>query len=436
MIQESVDIHAIKPINTIALIGLGFVGLPLALHFIEKGFSVIGIDIDQKKVDQLKKGVSYISGITNADLLEAQETKRFSVSTDYNNIKSVNTIIICVPTPITPYNTPDLRYLQDVGTALSGHIKKGQLIILESSTYPGTTKEILQSILEKSGLKAGEDFFLAYSPERIDPGNKNYDLQDIPKIISGLTLNCLNEITSIYSQVFKKIIPVSSLEVAELTKLLENSYRFINISFINEMAILCDEINIDIWEVIEAASTKPYGFQPFYPGPGIGGHCIPIDPLYLAWKVEQFGLKSSYIQLADQINKIMPQYIFEQLIKHFVDGSKQKILVCGLCYKKDIADIRQSPPLEIFKLLIDKGYQVNYYDPFIPEVSIDGNAFKSIDLTNEEIATFDYVLILTDHTKIPIQRLLNHAKIIYDTRNLTNGLSGNAKVLKLGGGEL
>lgn len=421
----------------IGIIGLGFVGLPLAMLFVKKGFFVSGIDIDEEKITKIKQAKSYISDLSDEDVRNALSTGRFLVTSDYNEVKDLDVLIICVPTPLTPYSSPDLSYLQQVGNELSTRLKKGHLVILESSTYPGTTEEVLLPILQTSGLKVGTDFNLANSPERIDPGNKAYKVEEIPKVVSGLTEKCLQAVHTIYSCIFNTVVKVSTLKAAELTKLIENSYRFINISFINEMAILCDEMNINIWEVIEAANTKPYGYQSFYPGPGIGGHCIPVDPLYLSWKVEQYGLKSSFIMLADQINEQIPRYIVKQL-KSLIPISNEtpipKVIIFGLTYKKDIDDVRESPALTILRYLLDEGFEVSYHDPYVPNVTVREKTLTSCLVTRETLENVDCALILTDHSNTPIQFILTHAKMVYDTRNVTKGLNGNSKIIRLGGG--
>ncbi|MEH7223820.1 nucleotide sugar dehydrogenase [Bacillus sp. JJ1566] len=420
---------------TLGIVGLGFVGLPLSLLFVDNGFKVIGIDSDETKIEKLNNGVSYLPDITNQELQEVITAGKLIGTGDYNIVESLDVIIVCVPTPITSYKTPNLSYLKTVGEELAPRIRKGQLIILESSTFPGTTKEVFQPILEKNGLKAGEDFFLAYSPERIDPGNDKYKVSEIPKIVSGVSANCLQKICNLYKNVFQKIVPVSSTQIAEFTKLLENAYRFINISFINELAILCDTMEIDLWEAIDAASTKPYGFAPFYPGPGIGGHCIPVDPLYLAWKFNQCGFDNKMIRLSDEINDQMIGYIIQQIQKLLVDKSRKRVLIYGVAYKKDINDIRESPAIKIIPLLQQLGLEVSYHDPYVPEMNIQECKFTSTPLTNNTLQQSDCVVILTDHTNLPIHKILEYASLVYDVRNVTSGLKGKAEIIRFGGGE-
>jgi UDP-N-acetyl-D-glucosamine dehydrogenase len=422
----------------IGIIGLGYVGLPLSLLFLEKGFQVVGIDLDQYKIKELNEVHCYLSDIIDCDLKGALSQERFIATSDYNVVKELDVIIICVPTPLAADLTPDLSYLQNVGNALNSNISKGQLVILESSTYPGTTREVLQPLLEQSGLKVGEDIFLGYSPERIDPGNKAFRIEEIPKVVSGVTEKCKSHIKDLYSQVFEKVVSVSSTEVAELTKLLENTYRFINISFINEFAILCDTLNIDVWETIQAAKTKPYGFSAFYPGPGIGGHCIPVDPLYLSWKAKQSDFKSRFIALSACMNQYISNYIVKQVTNQVLTMKRleeSNILIYGVTYKKDIHDVRESPALRIIQTLQQKGIKTSYHDPYVPELTVGDTKMNSITLSDQVLENADCVVILTDHSNIPVKQLLNKTKFVYDTRNVTRGLSGNAKVIRLGGGE-
>ncbi|WP_273834662.1 nucleotide sugar dehydrogenase [Guptibacillus sedimenti] len=422
----------------IGIIGLGYVGLPLALLFVKKGFHVIGIDIDTKKIEQLNNGGSYLPDISDDEIRNAISTKELMVVDNYDVIQHLDVIIICVPTPLGKNSNPDLSFLTHVANELKNRLEKEQVVILESSTYPGTTTDVLKPILEQRGFLTGKDYFLGYSPERIDPGNKNYELEQIPKVVSGVTVNCGEKVCEIYSQVFNSVEMVSSTQVAEMTKLLENSYRLINISFINEMAMLCDYLNINIWEVIEAANTKPYGFSPFYPGPGIGGHCIPVDPLYLSWKGKQHGFDSRFIHLAHQINHQMPIYIEKQVEELLENrGLKFKdagILLCGISYKRENGDIRESPPLLILESLIKSGANVSYHDPYVPKLQLNKQTYQSMELTAENFKEIDCVLILTDHPTLPIQFIIDHAPLVLDCRNATQGYEGIGKVIRLGGG--
>lgn len=416
----------------IGVIGLGYVGLPLALLFAQKGFQVFGIDIDKSKIESLSKGISYIPDIPDQIINQMITREFFQVSDNYSTVKDFDAIIICVPTPLSTDKTPDLNHLQTVGKELIPILRKGQLIILESSTYPGTTKEVLQPLLEESNLIVGKDFYLAYSPERVDPGNNTFPLENIPKVVSGVTDSCSKYIHDLYCQVFKKVITVSSTEVAEMAKILENSFRFINISFINEFAILCDKLNINVWEVIHAAETKPFGYTPFFPGPGIGGHCIPVDPLYLQWKAKQNGFDTQFIDLANQINQSVPHYIVNQVQKLTEYRKNPSILIYGITYKKDIDDSRESSAYSIIENLKKLGSTVYYHDPYVTEINISGEKMVSVPLTDQLYQKIDCIVILVDHTQIPIHEMMEKAKIIYDTRNVTKGLSGKAKVFLFG----
>ncbi|EIJ77734.1 nucleotide sugar dehydrogenase [Bacillus methanolicus] len=420
----------------IAIIGLGYVGLPLAFLFINNGFEVIGIDIDENKIKKINTFNSYLPEIRNDELKKAILDQTFKVSSNYDLMNEVNAIILCIPTPLSVTAEPDLSYLINAADCLVPRLKKGQLIVLESSTYPGTTKDVLQPILEKSGFQIGKDLYLSYSPERMDPGSKDHSIKDIPKVVSGVTEECLTHVVDLYSKVFNHVVIASSTEIAEMSKLLENSYRFINISFINEISILCDLLKINVWEVIQTASTKPFGFTPFYPGPGIGGHCIPVDPLYLQWKACQVGGNSKFIDAAIRINKLISDHIVLQITKVLSDVKKKKILICGVTYKKDINDLRESHAIPIIESLLQKGANISYFDPFVDELLIFDKKLTSIKLTEDALKIFDCVVILTDHSSLPIKKILEYSKIVYDTRNASNGIKGNAKVFHLGGGML
>ncbi|MDQ0482689.1 nucleotide sugar dehydrogenase [Guptibacillus hwajinpoensis] len=422
----------------IGIIGLGYVGLPLALLFVKKGFHVTGIDLDGKKIEQLKNGKSYLPDLSNEEIANTISSERLLVADHYDVIPSLDVVIICVPTPLGKSSNPDLSFLTHAAGELKKRLIKGQVVILESSTYPGTTTEVLQPILEQSGFMTGEDYFLGYSPERIDPGNKDYKLCEIPKVVSGVTVNCEDKICELYSQVFDVVEKVSSTQVAEMTKLLENSYRLINISFINELAMLCDRLNIDIWEVIKAAKTKPYGFSDFYPGPGVGGHCIPVDPLYLSWKGRQHGFVNQFIHLANDVNQQMPGYIIEQVhallrVKGLV-LEDATLLICGVSYKKENGDTRESPPIHIMESLKRSGADVHYHDPFVPKLKINEKTYTSNELTADRLKLIDCVIILTDHMNLPIQFIIDHSSLVLDCRNATHGYKGKAKIVRLGGG--
>ncbi|MFC5701172.1 nucleotide sugar dehydrogenase [Cohnella faecalis] len=425
-------------ITRVGVIGLGYVGLPLAVMLAEKGFEVTGIDLDRRKLASLEKGISYIKDISDVRIKEIASANKFKGVADYDALKQVEAIVICVPTPLTESGTPDLGYVQDAGEQIKRRLQKDQVVVLESTTYPGTTREVLLPILEQSGLKAGIDFYLAYSPERIDPGNRSHAVDEIPKILSGVTEVCKEKAFELYSRIYQKVVPVSSTEVAEMAKILENSYRFINISFINELAILCDYLHLDLWEAIQAASTKPYGFHAFYPGPGIGGHCIPVDPLYLQWKAKQSDLNSKFIELADQMNHDMVNYIVdrtEQLLRFVKPLKLARIIVYGITYKSDIADTRDSAAIPIIRKLKKAGADVVYHDPYIPSITIEHESISSVPLTDQELASADVLILLTNHSDLPAQRILDHASLVFDTRHALYGQQGKAKVYQLGEGK-
>lgn len=433
--MDKQDSQRIK--EKIAVIGLGYVGLPLSVLLAEIGFHVTGVDKDVSKITMLQNSRSYIRDIEDLTLKKVTGNGHFHSTTNFDDIKDVSTIIICVPTPLSKNKTPDLSFIMSAGQEIQKRLQKGQLVILESSTFPGTTKEILLPILEQSGLHVGKDFFLANSPERIDPGNEKYRIEDIPKVIGGVTKKCREKALSLYMKVYREVIPVSSAEAAELTKLLENTFRFVNISFVNEMAILCDQLKIDFWEVVDAASTKPYGFIPFYPGPGIGGHCIPVDPLYLQWKLQQMETSSEFITLSDRTNEKMIDYIVgrtEELLQSKQAISSAKILLYGITYKRDVADTRDSPAIEIMNKFKQKGANVSYHDPYIPSIKIEDHLFTNTKLTEQVLSEMDCVIILTDHSIIPLDIILRHADLVFDTRNVTKGQHGTSLVVRLGEG--
>lgn len=420
----------------VGIIGLGFVGLPLAFAFIRKGFRVNGIDLDESKIKKLHEGRSYIQDIEDHDISKAIGSGMLIVSKNYSDLSEVESIVICVPTPLTPRHTPDLSYLTDTCNRLFPLLGKGQLVILESSTYPGTTDEVVKPILERSGLMVGTDIFLAYSPERIDPGNK-LSIEQIPKLVSGVTIQCLERVSQLYDRIFDQIVAVSTTQVAETTKLLENTFRMINISFINEFAQICDQMSVDIWEVIDAASTKPYGFTAFYPGPGVGGHCIPVDPLYLQWKAKAHGIESQFITLSHQVNAAMPSYVIEQIKSQFRSSkslSELSIFVYGVAYKKDTPDVRESPAIALIQSLIQEGATVNYHDPYVPSLRLVGIAMNSVEVTEQMLQSVDCVVIHTDHTQAPLADIVKYALIVFDTRNATKGMKSESKIIKVGGG--
>ncbi|MCA0970449.1 nucleotide sugar dehydrogenase [Halobacillus litoralis] len=420
----------------VAVVGLGYVGLPLAMLFSKRNIDVIGLDINEDRITQLKNKKSYLPDIQDEEIKLNIERGIFKPTSKYTDLTSADVIIICVPTPLTDYHTPDLSYLQSVASSLSSHLRKGQLVILESSTYPGTTEEVLQPHLEKkSKLKVGEDFFLAYSPERIDPGNKQFtEIEKVPKVVSGVSEACKEKIIQLYSLIFDHVVAVSSPKAAEFTKLLENSFRLINIAFINELARVADHLHIDIWETIEAANTKPYGFTPFYPGIGAGGHCIPVDPLYLNWKAQQVGSDSEFINLADRINRLSADYAVAQIQKALDETENPRVLLVGVAYKKDLDDIREAPSLTIIDSLMKKGIDVTYHDPLVPKLKVENKWINSVELSEENLKRTDCVVLLTDHSNLPIQRILDSSSLVYDTKNMTKDMTGKARIIRLGGG--
>ncbi|KFA90249.1 nucleotide sugar dehydrogenase [Archangium violaceum] len=422
----------------VGVVGMGYVGLPLGMAFAEAGFPVMGLDVDTRKVDNISKGVSYIKHIPSAPLAELTSKGKLKATTDFAKAREMDCIIICVPTPLTASREPDMSYIVKTGEALSPHVRPGQLFILESTTYPGTTDEVLKPLLEKSGLKAGVDFHLAFSPEREDPGNKSFNTKTIPKIVGGHTPACLEVAQALYSSALKETVAVSSTRVAELAKLLENIYRCVNIAMVNEMKMLCDRMNIDVWEVINAAATKPFGFQAFYPGPGLGGHCIPIDPFYLTWKAREYEFHTKFIELAGEVNTQMPYYVvtrtMEALNKNKKTLNGAKVLCLGAAYKKDIDDMRESPSLRVITLLKEKGAEVDYHDPYVPRLE-EGHGFhftmQSVPLHPETIGNYDAVVILTDHSSIDYNMVVKQSRCVVDTRNACKNVGpGREKVTK------
>ncbi|WP_297213241.1 MULTISPECIES: nucleotide sugar dehydrogenase [Thermodesulfovibrio] len=407
----------------IALIGLGYVGLPLVIEFCKAGFKVIGLDIDEEKIKVLKEGKSYIKHINSDKIKEI--LPRFEPSTDFSKLTEADCILICVPTPLNRHREPDMSYVFNTSKTIAQYLRKGQLIVLESTTYPGTTDEDMRAILEDTGLKAGEDFYLAYSPEREDPGNIEYSTSKIPKVVGGYTCKCLEITKTLYDAIVVKTVPVSSTKVAEAVKLLENIYRAVNIALVNELKILFDRMGIDIWEVIEAAKTKPFGFQAFYPGPGLGGHCIPIDPFYLTWKAREYDFPTRFIELAGEINTHMPYFVVDKTIealnKRRVCIKDAKILILGLAYKKDVDDARESPSFKLFELFEKKGAIVDYNDPYIPKMP-KTRRFKfskvSVELTPENLAKYDCVVIATNHSQYDPSFIVEHSNFVVDTRGL------------------
>jgi UDP-N-acetyl-D-glucosamine dehydrogenase len=414
------------------VIGLGYVGLPLALTLNEAGFDVVGIDIDTNRVDAILAGRSYITDISDKELQKAAAQKRFRATTNLSEIRNLDAVSICVPTPLRKTKDPDMSYVISAADAIAKGLRPGQLVILESTTYPGTTEELVLPALEAGGLTVGKDFFVAYSPERVDPGNPNFSTRDIPKVIGGVTPRCMQLAKLLYGSAMKTIVPVSSTRVAEMVKLLENTFRSVNIALVNEIALMCAHMKIDVWEVIKGASSKPFGFMPFYPGPGLGGHCIPIDPLYLEWKSKIDGFESRFIGLADKINSGMPRCVvtraMELLNEHGKAMRGSRIHILGVTYKKDISDSRESPALEVIKILMALGANVTYSDPFVPSLSIEGHNFEAIQPSRDVLGSCDMAIIITDHTAFDYGEIVKNAPLVFDTRNASSGIKAKSLV--------
>ncbi|WHX77827.1 nucleotide sugar dehydrogenase [Priestia flexa] len=400
----------------VAVLGLGYVGLPLALLVAKKSFDVIGLDVDRSKVNLLHQGKSYIPDVSNEEIKREKKFKAQCLQDGIEEFKQCEYVIVTVPTPINDQHEPDLTAMIKASEFLQKEMVAGQTVIYESSTYPGTLEEIVLPILLKSKLQVGIDFYLAYSPERVDPANTHYHIEQIPKVISGYTESCLQKISEFYGSIFQKVVPVSSPNVAEMCKLFENIQRLVNISLVNETNVLCEQLNIDFYEVLEAAATKPFGFTPYYPGPGIGGHCIPVDPLYFVWKLKQAGLKSELIQAAHEINEQMTEHVVT-LVEKQLDKNKKNVLVIGIAYKRDVNDVRESPALPICNQLITRGYNLSYHDPYIDTFTLNGCNIQSVELTKQAVQTANVVLILTDHQNIDWSLVKTAAKIV-DTRGV------------------
>lgn len=434
----------------IGVIGLGYVGLPLCLEFCHKEFDVLGFDIDEKKLPLLNSGKSYIKHIPSERIKQVVDNNKFEATSDFSRLPEVDAVIICVPTPLDEHREPDMSYVIGTANTIAKYMRKGQIITLESTTYPGTTEEILlplfENALKEQGnyhdekeLTVGEDFYLAFSPEREDPNNPNFTTSTIPKVVGGITPNCLKVALALYDQIIQRTVPVSSPAAAEATKLLENIYRSVNIALVNELKMVFDRMEIDVWEVINAASTKPFGFQAFYPGPGLGGHCIPIDPFYLAWKARQYDIDTRFIELAGEINTLQPYYVVEKVfhalncVKKSINGSK--ILLLGVAYKKNVDDMRESPSLKLIDLLREKGAEIDYSDPYVPALPKTRKYdfhMDSVELTADKLQQYDLVLLSTDHDSFDYKFIAENAKLIVDTRNAfgKNGVALNEKLIK------
>ncbi|WP_312025303.1 nucleotide sugar dehydrogenase [Listeria booriae] len=419
---------------TIGVIGMGYVGLPLAMELATEGFSVLGVDIDALKIAELADGKSHIIDTPTTTVREAIANNTFLPTTDYSTLQKANVISICVPTPLTKSHEPDMSYIQDTIARLKPALQKGTLLVLESTTYPGTTRELIASEFEKDGWVIGEDIFICFSPERIDPGNKRFEPKQVPKVVGGMTGNCLALGQQYYAHAFDTIVPVSTPEIAEMTKLLENTFRSINIAFINEMSMLCEELGIDLWEAIDAAKTKPFGFMPFYPGPGVGGHCIPLDPMYLYWKGKEKNFFSRFIELAQQVNTSMPKHVVElasqALNKHGKSLSTSKVLLVGMAYKNDIDDVRESPALHVYEQLKQADAQMDVLDPFVTSFRDEAGNLVTPLATVADMSDYDCAIIMTKHSHIDYDALLKSCNCIIDTRNVWNEKKAN--VYKIG----
>src|SRR5687768_743318 len=420
----------------VGVVGLGYVGLPLAMEFAAAGFHVIGFDVSDRVCRSIMSGKSHIQDVPDATVAGYVSSGMFQATTDEKQLQYCDAISIAVPTPLSKTRDPDMSYVNAATEAVARNSHPGMVIVLESTTYPGTTREVLQPRLEQEGRKVGVDTFLAFSPERVDPGNPTWHTKNTPKVVGGVTAACTEVASALYAACIDKVVPVASAEAAELVKLLENTFRAVNIGLVNEMAIVCDKLGVNVWEVIDAAATKPFGFMRFTPGPGIGGHCIPLDPHYLAWKMRTLNYKTRFIDLASEINSQMPAYVVEKVLAALNDERKavngSRVLVIGVAYKRDIDDVRESPALDVIRLLEEMGAEVSYHDPYVPTFQEDGVPHESVPLTDEELKGSDAVVIITDHKNIDYQRLVNRASLIVDTRNaVARTKQGRARVVSL-----
>ena len=405
----------------IGIVGLGYVGLPLAMEFARAGFRVLGFDVSKRAVDGLNAGRSHVQDVPSADLAAFVKAGKFAATTDLARLNEPDVVSICVPTPLSKTKDPDVSYVLAATNSVKLTLRRGQLIVLESTTYPGTTRELMLPALEGTGLKVGEDFFLAFSPERVDPGNPTWNTHNTPKVVGGITETCRRVSMAVYQPAIERLVPMSSCEAAELVKILENTFRSVNIGLVNEMAIVCDKLGVDVWEVIEAAATKPFGFMKFMPGPGVGGHCIPLDPHYLAWKMRTLNYRTRFIELAGEINAAMPEYWVARAVDLLNDQGKaargSQVLVIGVAYKKDIGDIRESPALDVIRLLERRGAVVSYHDPHVPTLKEDDIDLKSVPLSPESLRAADCAIIVTDHAAVDYAVVAQHARVVVDTRN-------------------
>lgn len=422
----------------IAVVGMGYVGLPMAVEKAKVGFDVLGIEQNSQRADMINRGINYIPDVSNEDLKNFVTAGKISCETNFSNISSSDVVVICVPTPLTKNREPDISYITTVSREIARELRQGQLIVLESTTYPGTTSEVILPILEESSLSVGEDFFLAHSPERVDPGNKRYTTKNTSKVVGGVTPACLDIACAFYQQTIKQVVPVSSPAVAEMTKVFENTYRAVNIALVNEIMLLCCKMGLDVWEVVDAAGTKPFGIQTFYPGPGVGGHCIPIDPFYLTWKAREYDFHTRFIELAGEINIEVSYYVVEKITEALNQSKKalkgSSILILGIAYKKDVPDLRESPATRIIPQLLAKGADVTYHDPYIPHVDPRDNFIyltKSVALTATTLREADCVVILTDHSGVDYDLVAENASVIVDTRNALKDTIKKDHIIKI-----
>jgi UDP-N-acetyl-D-glucosamine dehydrogenase len=420
--------------DRVGVIGVGYVGLPLSLAMTNAGYEVIGVDVNQERVQRINEGCSHITDVTDQQIRE-HLGERLSITTDYTKLEDVEGISICVPTPLRNTGQPDISYIVDATERLTSVISPGTTVVLESTVYPSATEDVVAGILEDHGFSVGDDMFVAFSPERIDPGNDTYEPSDIPKVIGGVTTDCTDHAAALYQPVFDDVVRVESAIEAEMTKLLENTFRSVNIALINELATIAHELDVDIWSVIDAAATKPFGFMPFYPGPGLGGHCIPIDPLYLSWKADQHGIDTRFIDLASNINRKMPTYVVRRLTtllnRTGVPLTDATVLVVGIAYKSNVTDTRESPALDIMVELEEREAEVEYHDPHVPSVDVGERTYRSVLLTDERLTEADCVIIVTDHDDLDIERVADESELVFDTRNATADIGERATVYRL-----
>ncbi|MBI4859074.1 MAG: nucleotide sugar dehydrogenase [Candidatus Riflebacteria bacterium] len=434
--QELLEDRISKRQARLAVVGLGYVGLPLAVEMARAGFAVVGIDRDERKVQGVNAARSYIGDIADEELAAVRDEDRLVATTDYAAIRTVDAVSICVPTPLSKMRDPDISFIVAAAEEIAAQLHPGLLVVLESTTYPGTTREVILPRLSRDGQRVGVDFFLAFSPERVDPGNVDFKVHNTPKIVGGVTPECTALAVSLYDQFIERVLPVSSPESAEMVKLLENTFRSVNIGLVNEVAIMCDKLRLDVWEVIEAAASKPFGFMPFFPGPGLGGHCIPIDPLYLSWKLRTLNYQARFIELASDVNTHMPEFVVTKLSDRLNDRSKclrgSRIMVLGAAYKRDVSDMRESPALDIIRLLHEKGSTVVYHDPYVERLDLEGTVMESVALTDEVLAAQDAVIVVTDHACFDYDRIVDRSSLVMDTRNAARRVkAGREKIVKL-----